>query len=234
MSSSPDYNQRLFSKGLRSRLHHARFYWLNAMVKKMFDRPATVLELGCYDAKTIAFLPHAPLKYAGFDANWEKGLDLARKNHQNHAYQFFECHNPADMDVKGETYDLVVCMETLEHLPDEMLDGYLERLKAASKGLMFITVPNEVGLVFLGKFLVKLLVYREKINPQYGFSDVINQTLGRMEKVVHDDHKGFDYRTLWRRLSNDWQVTLTAIPFSWLPYSLGFSVGMVCRLKDRE
>ncbi|MHC1783321.1 MAG: class I SAM-dependent methyltransferase [Anaerolineaceae bacterium] len=234
MSDGPAYNERLFSKGLRSRLHHARFYWLNEMVEKLFDRPLSVLELGCYDAKTISFLPSLPVKYRGFDANWENGLDIARKTFNNPTYSFYECHTPVEMNVESDSYDLVLCMETIEHLPDETLEGYLEKLKTAARGIMLVTVPNEIGLVFLGKYLVKLLVYREKINPRYSFQDVLNQTLGRMDRVIHDDHKGFDYRQLYKFLSRDWDIRLYAIPFSWLPFSLGFSVGMVCVRKDRR
>jgi len=184
--------------------------------------------------KTIQFLPYPPVKYSGFDANWENGLDIARKNFNNPSYEFHECHLPSDLEVRGETYDLVICMETLEHLPDELLDGYLEKLRAASRGVMLITVPNETGLIFLGKFLIKLLVYREKMNPRYGFCDVVNQVFGRLERVVHDDHKGFDYRDLVGTLSRDWDVKSMAIPFNRLPTSLGFSVGLVCTLKARD
>lgn len=232
MAEEPAYNERLFSKGVRSRFHFARFHWFKDVAGKLFNRPVSVLELGCYDAKTISFLPFPPERYVGFDANWENGLDIARANYTDKGYEFHECHSPEEMDFGGAKFDLVVCMETLEHLPEEMLAGYLEKLKSASKGVMLVSVPNEIGLVFLGKFLVKLLVYREKMNPKYSFGDVVNQVLGRIDRVVHDDHKGFSYRRLKEILEKDWKVSMNAIPFRWLPISLGFSVGMVCNLRS--
>jgi SAM-dependent methyltransferase len=234
MSEIPGYNERIFSKGVRSRLHHARFYWLYDRVKSLFNGPVSVLELGCFDAKTISFLPYLPAKYAGYDANWENGLDIARRKFSNPDYKFYECSRPEEMNRAGETFDLLICMETLEHIPDEMLEGYLQKLKAAAKDALIVTVPNETGLVFLGKYLIKLLIFREGMSPSYTFADVVNQTLGRMERVIHDDHKGFDYRRLINRLRQDWDVTtVSPIPFNWLPLSLGFSVGMVCRRKDK-
>jgi hypothetical protein len=230
MSDQISYNERIFSKGLRSRLHLARFYWLQDKLKSFPSNDLTVLELGCYDAKTIPFLPVPPKKYLGFDANWENGLDIARKTYQNPNYEFFECTNPDEMIVRGEKFNLVICMETLEHIPDEMLEGYLTKIRDATDGLFILTVPNEIGLVFFIKYLIKLIVFREKINPKYSFSDVMYQTLGWTSRVKHDDHKGFDYRRLVDRLRRDWQIEeVQAIPFNWMPLSMSFSIGIVCR-----
>lgn len=230
MSDQISYNERIFSKGLRSRLHLARFYWLQDKLKSFPSSDLSVLELGCYDAKTIPFLPAPPKKYLGFDANWENGLDIARKTYQNPAYEFFECNNPDDMIIKGEKFNLVICMETIEHIPEEMLEGYLTKIKEATDGLFILTVPNEIGLVFLIKYLIKLMIFREKINPKYSFSDVINQTLGLMDRVIHDDHKGFDYRRLIARLKRDWRIEeVVAIPLNRAPLSMSFSIGIVCK-----
>ena len=54
------YNERLFSGGFRSKLHLARFRWLQSEIAKRKCRIDSVLELGCYDGKLIEFLPKKP------------------------------------------------------------------------------------------------------------------------------------------------------------------------------
>ena len=49
----------------------------------------TVLELGCHDGKVIEFLPKMPSIYKGYDANWENGIELARKRFSKNQYCSF-------------------------------------------------------------------------------------------------------------------------------------------------
>jgi hypothetical protein len=44
------YNERLFSKGFRARVHLARFAWLRKMTTRFQpEKPLRVVELGCFD-----------------------------------------------------------------------------------------------------------------------------------------------------------------------------------------
>ncbi len=63
------------------------------------------------------------------------------------------------MIVRGEKFSLAIRMETLVHIPDDMLDGYLTKIRDATEGLLILTVPNEIGLVFLIKYLIKLIIF---------------------------------------------------------------------------
>lgn len=62
---------------------------------------------------------------------------------------------PEDMELNGEEFDISICMETLEHIPPDLVGGYLKELSKATKNYIFISVPNEIGVVFLFKHLVK-------------------------------------------------------------------------------
>jgi hypothetical protein len=78
------YNERLFSGGLRSKLHFARFQWFLSQVTKRNCSTESVLELGCFDRKLIDFLLKKPSRYVGFDANWEGRLDIAKVRWADH------------------------------------------------------------------------------------------------------------------------------------------------------
>lgn len=220
------YNQRLFSGGLRKWIHEARFHWLNASLHKLNCSPESVLELGCYDAKTIQFLPLKPQRYVGLDANWEKGLDIARQRWQAEpAYEFLYCRKPDDVVLTG-LFDISVCMETLEHVPVEMVSPYLSMLANHTRSYTFITVPIEKGLVFAVKHLVKQIANMEA--EPYSLAEYFYAAAGRLDKVRRREHKGFDYSLFIQSMAGYFKILdVSPYPLSFLPESLGFGVGII-------
>lgn len=222
------YNERLFSGGIRGYLHTARFRYLNRMVKKYSLDQDTVLELGCFDGKSISYLPKPPREYVGFDANWEGGVDLAHKLWADKPeYRFIVSDDPGDIAAQaGQDYDLVISMETLEHLPPEQVDDYLAVLAQKTSKHAIFTVPNEKGVVFAFKHLAKMML--TKGYRHYSFGEFMNATLGRMSKVARDNHKGFDYAALIRQVEKHFEVIeVRGIGMNFLPPILNFNVGMV-------
>ena len=224
------YNERLFSSGLRKRLHLARFLWLRRTLEELRCPAARVVELGCFDGKALDFLPSKPDYYVGFDADWEGGVELARlKWRSNPNYHFRVCATPAQMELDRERFDIAIAMETLEHLPDEILRPYLAKLAAATDGYIFITVPNEKGIVFFFKHIVKMLFGEVE---EYSVAEFVNATLGRMHKVPRGQHKGFDYASLTRMLGEYFDVLeVKGQPASWLPPAFNFTIGIVGKTK---
>lgn len=63
-----NYNERLFNgKNFRSNLHLARYTWLKKKIKQYNCPTDTVLELGCFDGKSLEFIEKAPGQYDGYD-----------------------------------------------------------------------------------------------------------------------------------------------------------------------
>jgi hypothetical protein len=226
------YNERLFSGGIRGFLHTARYRFVQDVIRRHQMNASSVLELGCFDGKLIDYLPALPQSYWGFDANWEGGLDLAnRKWGVRPGWSFCEATEPAHLAVLGSSmFPLTVAMETLEHIPPSILNGYIDALADHSCGHAIFTVPNEKGLVFLGKYLAKAAL--SKGARQYTPAEVFNATLGRVDKVVRDQHKGFDYAALIRQVERRFDILeVTGHPFSALPAALCFGVGIVARAR---
>jgi 2-polyprenyl-3-methyl-5-hydroxy-6-metoxy-1,4-benzoquinol methylase len=226
------YNERLFSGGLRTRLHTARFAWLRKELKKLNCKYESVLELGCFDGKLIDFLPKKPERYKGFDANWENGLDLAREKWKSYPnYTFSKACSANEMSLdKGECFDIAVVMETFEHVPPYLVSGYLEKIARHLDGYLFITVPNEKGIFFLSKLITKRVLSKD--GEKYSLPEVINATLGRTHLVERDQHKGFDYDLLAQEVEGYLEVvSISGHPLSILPTSLNFGVGIVAKSK---
>lgn len=226
------YNERLFQKGIRRWLHLARFHWLRSKCAQYQPHTDLVLELGCFDARSIEYLGAIPRQYYGFDANWEGGLDLAiEKYGKNCGFVFTSCRTPDEMKLPaGDAATLIICLETLEHIPESLLDGYLDKLRSVASGYLFISVPNEKGPLFLLKYLVKRFLLGSA--KDYTLSEVVWATLGVSKKVKRNEHKGFDYDDLGRRLRLRFDcIETSGIPFRWLPKSLNTQIGFVLKAK---
>ncbi len=227
------YNERLFTGGVRKWIHEGRFLWLKRKCLEFKIETQIVLELGCFDARSIHYLPTRPSRYYGFDANWEDGLDSAKQiwGAGGHEYVFQLATKPEHLNVQ-EKVDLAISLETIEHIPPELIDGYLKQISGLMKdnGIFLATVPNEKGIIFLARYLAKRLIYGDF--PAYSFREVLNATMGRMDKVTRKEHKGFDYMKLSSQLAKYFHVIrIEGVQFPKLPLWTNAQIGFVMRVK---
>lgn len=231
------YNKRLFGgKSIRSKFHYARYHWLNAKINKLAPNYSSLLELGCFDGKIIETLDHKPAYYEGYDANWGNGLNLAHDKWKNFEhYKFFESQEVGTFSPTQD-FDISVSMETIEHLPTNDLDLFIEKLAKHTNQYCFITVPNERGIFFLLKYIIKRITLNKNADSQYSFKELFFAVTGNLQKVerVEGGHKGFDYKDLERRLRQHFKVEkLEGAPFGFLPPSLNFTICMVLSKKEK-
>jgi hypothetical protein len=229
-SHEKSYNDRLFRGGIRRWLHEARFLWIKKMVIKYQPDNSCIVELGCFDGRVLKYIP-SPKLYFGFDADWEGGLTNAKSTYAgNSLYHFIKCIVPEELDTDHNEPTFAISLETLEHIPPEILQGYINRLSniIRSGGYFFVSVPNEKGIIFFFKHLVKLIFLEGA--KKYTFSEFIWATIGRLDKVERSDHKGFDWLVLQRELEKEFYLIESAgIQMPWLPRSMNASIGMVFR-----
>lgn len=225
------YNERLFAPGIRGRYHSARYHWVSAEISKLGLKSPRIVELGCYDAKTLEYLAERPSYYLGLDANWEGGVDIGRKKWAERSeIELIECTRPDEIPER-DRFDIGICLETLEHIPDQMLLEYLKALQGMVKGKLFITVPIERGFVFLFKALAKRLA-RATGKGRYSATDIWYLTIGRTDKVVRDNHRGFDDRKLISILEDYFTIDKVCGVFPGIPIApLNLTVGIVVSPK---
>jgi len=235
MEELTNYNERLFNKStLRGKLHYARFYWLQEKVNQYTPKAESVLELGCFDGKTIYFLPDSIKEYHGYDANWEEGLDLAQEEFENDKrLHFFQSENLDQFRPDKEMYSAVISMETLEHLPLIDLENYICKMHEHTSRYCYVSLPNEKGIVHLFKYLIKKYIARSLHEP-YSLTDIINGFLGRFDKIerIEGTHKGFDQEHLISLLRKYFNVReIKSIPFRFIPIVFSFTIGLVLEKK---
>lgn len=225
------YNERLFGNGFRGFLHTARFRWLRRSLQQLRISDATVIELGCFDGKTIAYLPFEPSVYKGYDADWEDGLLLANARwHGFPQYSFMKSVHPHSFNPGGERFDISIVMETFEHLPLAELPAYIAKIKEATRQYLFISVPVEKGPVAVGKSLVKKLFF--KVDEHYTWKELWYALVGNMNRVgrVELGHKGFDYAAFLKQLAIEFEIIrVEGMPLKGFSPWLNFSVGIIAR-----
>lgn len=228
-----NYNQLLFSGGLRGRLHRMRFEWLKKQVPEQDDN-YTMFELGCFDCRSLGFLPK-PRSYVGADAGWEGGINDAQMSFVAKPWiELVVAQSSHDLaPYEGRRFDYTVAMETLEHIPNAVLKGYIEFLARVTKKRLILTVPVEVGPVFLAKHIAKRSFPHLEggDTSTYTLKEVYWATRGKVQHVERYEHKGFDYRMLIEQLSQYFDILLVeGLPFKRYPY-LSFQVGIVAQPK---
>jgi SAM-dependent methyltransferase len=113
----------------------------------------------------------------------------------------------AELAASAGMFDLVVCMETLEHVGDPATVVQLVAGLAAPGATLLVSVPIELGPSLIGKQIGRWLANRR---GAYGYESYRWSELARagllwktegMSRVNLHSHKGFDFRTVRRLLA---------------------------------
>jgi hypothetical protein len=225
-------NHPIAPRGLRGLLYRMRFDWL----KKHVNEPAdsyTLFELGCFDCRSLSVLPK-PRAYVGADAGWDGGINDAQMSYVKTPWvELVVAHSAHDLAAfEGRKFDYSIATKTLEYIPDGVLKGYVEFLARATKKRLLVTVPVEVGPMFLLKHITKrLLSHLHSDTTKYTWSELYHAACGNVQHVERFEHKGFDYRNLITLLSQHFDiVAVEGLPFTGNPY-YSLQVGIIAEPK---
>ncbi len=108
-------------------------------------QPQSVLDVGCGDGRFLGMLGSRVPRRAGVDLS-EQAIRFAKAFNPDVVFHVIDV---ADLE---ETFDLVVAIEVLEHIPDEQITNFLNALvnRTREGGHIIISVPTIVKPV-LGK-----------------------------------------------------------------------------------
>ncbi len=143
-------------------------------------------------------------EFTGFDHS-EILLETARsKKIQNSNFVFFEMNH---VQKESKKYELVSCFETLEHVGN--LKNALHNLvnHVDERGILVITVPNEVKIPGIIKLLSRSILRRNPYQDFFdkiGYSEYLKALLSDSditkfrdsERKGYGPHLGFDYRKM--------------------------------------
>ena len=188
---------------------------LSKLARKEFK---SVCDVGCsYGHHTELIARKFPTaRVCGCDYN-SHGVAAATERYPN--LSFF-VHNllvyPSSDQLK---FELVFCSETLEHCGDLHVAVYNLSYLVEDDGELFVTVPDETGVVGIIKFLAKILLRGDALTELYGhpsrfryFGALLTGKISRFRdsRTHWSTHFGFDYRLVvedLKGLFQDVQVT---------------------------
>lgn len=100
-------------------------------------KPQSVLEVGCGDGAIIGSLDQNIPKRVGVDLS-EKAIAFATAFFPDIIFR------SVDAKLLADTFDAVIAVEVLEHIPDEQVIDFLKTLEERTKkgGLIYISVPS--------------------------------------------------------------------------------------------
>jgi SAM-dependent methyltransferase len=105
-------------------------------------RPSRIAEIGCGDGKILYEVAqrHPRATCDGYDLS-SRAIAFARAYGDGSASFHAE-----DFASAREAYDLMLCVETLEHVPDEVIPSFVAAMsrKLLPGGRLIVTVPSDV------------------------------------------------------------------------------------------
>jgi SAM-dependent methyltransferase len=91
------------------------------------NRPRRVLDLGCGDWQSSQFIPWDGygVLYVGVDAS-PMIIERNRQRFASPSKHFYPVCQPTELAALGMRFDLVICKDVLQHMPNAMVNGYLD------------------------------------------------------------------------------------------------------------
>ena len=219
--------------------HRSRFETALRVVGKA---PRSLLDYGCGDGTFLAMIAE------GVEEGVEEGVgaDIDRHQIEDCRSRFAAFPNLEFRMIEELTgpafdghYDVVVCMETLEHCPTDVASVVLKDLArlVSSEGKVIISVPIEIGATFLIKLVVRKFAawrgigdyrYYESYSVGNALRMIFASERTQVERTIYDtpfgsshSHYGFNWRVLRAAIGN--VLEINHVHFS----PLGFLGGVV-------
>lgn len=199
------YTERIFHGGNRlTRWSHRRRSSADTTILagRRYER---VADVGAADGWFLRALIDAGIaeRATGIDVDPDE-VDAGRTRSANHPTLDFVLADSEGLEPLRHSFDLVVCLATLEHVedPTSVLDTVVSLTQPGGEAL--IEVPVEVGPALLVKQAARWAANRggDYGYERYGWRELVKagvlwQTDG-IERINLHSHKGFDYRAMRR------------------------------------
>jgi len=118
-----------------------RYYWIAPTLKGK-----SVLDLGCGSGYGSYYLSHFADSVVGVDRSTEM-IEWAR-HHFKRPNLKFRVGNALRIPFSHNSFDVVVCVELIEHLPPRDQETLLKQIASVGKEKLYMTTPNGDPLCF--------------------------------------------------------------------------------------
>jgi Methyltransferase domain len=188
-----------------------------------------LLEIGCAHAKLFGMLDERfNIDYVAIEPN-RQAFDTATSRYKEHA-NFSVSHGFAQDHLdKFAGVDVVIALETFEHIPEHIVVRLTEEIGKGRPKLFICSVPVEVGPAIWFKNVGSLL-FGYMRHKEYSWGETFWAGLGKLDKLPPHGttHKGFDWRWLAQTIRHNMRIReIRTFPLALLPGWLSTSVFFV-------
>lgn len=229
--------------------HGSRFDLARRLVAR--HAGGRLLDYGCGDGTFVAMVHGDFTETVGLDV--DPGQIAACQSRLGHLSGVrFGVTRDADRGAPGP-WDVVTCMEVLEHCVERERHRVLDELSALVRpgGDVVVSVPIEIGPSVAGKQLFRALAGRRGLGDyrhreRYSPIEMIRSVFGvPVTRISFDGrsgdgvyryygHKGFDYRDLAREIAGRLTIRQRLFsPMPWLGPVLNSQAWFVCTPENR-
>jgi len=175
------------------------------------EEPIKILEIGCSDGWLIyrlkaEFSKSHNLKFFGIDLS-QLDIDFAnqRKTYFNHKDCYFQVMDAQNLGFDNEGFDIVICSELVEHIP-EPHKVIKEVYRILEKGGLFILTTPHKGGGLLARFL-RLIKERSGIGREKSIQYFIEECeISKMRLSSDQGDTGRGYGHISVKSKNEWVV----------------------------
>lgn len=217
-------------------LHGYRYRYIKSVLARESRRRTKrleLLEIGCAHGKLFEQLDDVcPINYTGVDLN-ENFVHVARQRYAERANFRAVAGDVTDPVTLSDIPhpDVVVALETLEHIPEFEVIRVLEQVRKLNPPLFVCSVPVEVGpavwLKNVGSFLTGYVRHQE-----YSWAETFWAGLYALDQLPPHTtgHKGFDWRWLVHAIRTSFVLEeVVRFPSDLLPAAVSTSIFIVAR-----
>jgi len=204
-----------------------------------------VLDYGCGDGTFLASIADRVSAAVGADVADGQLRDCAERLKSIPKLSFLHVNqlNGPEHDAR---YDVVTCMETLEHCPAPIVEAVLGDLGRLCKpsGRIVISVPIEIGPTFPMKYSIRKLAGWRGLSDykhyeRYTIRNAFRMMFATRETVfdrpiygTSHSHYGFNWRALRERVKAHLTLERTRFsPLAWLGGLVSSQAWFICRPK---
>lgn len=242
--------QLLSPSGLVRWSHGSRFRLARALVEPFAGR--RLLDYGCGDGTFLALVQDLFPQALGVDVDAAQTADCARRFADAPGVSFLTTDRLSD-PAHTARYEIVVCMEVLEHCPDDIQAVVLDQIREVTvpDGTVVVSVPIEIGPTLAAKQAARGLVALGGVSEyssreRYAAGEFMRMVFAgsgteftREEYIGSDSggrpsrftgHKGFNWRKLERAIGARFTIERRLFsPMPLLGSLLNSQVWFVCR-----
>jgi len=221
-------------------LHSLRYKNIYAVFRSLAaeipDRPIRVVEIGCAHAKLYQLLTERfRIDYTGIEINPTFVQEANNRYGDRDNFRILaQSAAEAVMSSDGERPDIVVALETLEHIPEHAVVRIVENIARQRPRLFVCSVPVEIGPIIwiknVGSWLMRYLRHTE-----YTWRETLWAGLYQLDRLPPHGtgHKGFDWRWLAQTIRHNLQITeFRKFPSRLMPSGLSTAVFVIARPRD--